>query len=54
MTKEKPKIKIPPKTPWYHPFPCKTTKERIVITDNKIEIKNDKIERAEEKEHHAQ
>jgi hypothetical protein len=52
--KEKPKIKIPPKTPWYHPFPCKTTKERIVITDNKIEIKNDKIERAEEKEHHAQ
>jgi len=53
--KEKPKIKIPPKTPWYHPFPCKTTKERIVVvTDNKIEIKNDKIGRAKEKEHHAQ
>jgi hypothetical protein len=35
-------------------IPMQSTKERIVITDNKIEIKNDKIGRAEEKEHHAQ
>jgi hypothetical protein len=52
--KEKPKIRIPPKTPWYHPFPCKTTKRENSKTGNKIEIKNDKMGRAEEKEHHAQ